>query len=116
MQGQGDRLSDADDFKLIADAVKSQTGETQPSALSFNRPEQGLKFIYDLALGEQAQSALQRGAENNDFLRTLNSAFLDHPLPPFQEISKYMAPAGGVLFNRPTGLHYLSFSMNPENQ
>lgn len=116
MQGQGDRLSDADDFKLIADAVKSQTGETQPSALSFNRPEQGLKFIYDLALGEQAQSALQRGAENNDVLRTLNSAFQDHPLPPFQEISKYMAPAGGVLFNRPTGLHYLSFSMNPENQ
>jgi len=116
MQGQGDRLADADDFKIIAEAIKSQTGETQPSALSFNRPEQGLKFIYDLALGDQAQSALQAGAENDDFLRTLNSAFQDHPLPPFEEISKYMAPAGGVLFNRPTGPHYLSFSMNPENQ
>ncbi|MBA61045.1 MAG: hypothetical protein CMJ76_01655 [Planctomycetaceae bacterium] len=115
-QGGEDRLTDAEDFKLILDTVRSQTGEFKPSAITFSRPEKGLEFIYNLALGEDAQSALQQGAENNDFLRTLNSAFLDHPLPPFEEISKYMAPSGGVLFNRPTGLHFLSFSLNPENQ
>lgn len=115
-QGGEDRLADADDFKLVLDTVRAQTGEFKPSAITFSRPEKGLEFIYNLALGEDAQSALQQGAENNDFLRTLNSAFLDHPLPPFEEISKYLAPSGGVLFNRPTGLHFLSFSLNPENQ
>ena len=115
-QGGEDRLADAEDFRLVLDTVKAQTGEFKPSAITFSRPEKGLEFVYNLALGEDAQSALQQGAENNDFLRTLNSAFLDHPLPPFEEISKYMAPSGGVLFNRPTGLHFLNFSLNPENQ
>ena len=115
-QGGEDRLADAEDFKLVLNTVKAQTGEFKPSAITFSRPEKGLEFLYNLGMGEDAQSALQQGAENNDFLRTLNSAFLDHPLPPFEEISKYLAPTGGVLFNRPTGLHFLSFSLNPENQ
>lgn len=115
-QGGEDRLADADDFRLVLDTVRSQTGEFKPSAVTFSRPEKGLEFIYNLGMGDDAQSALQAGAENNDFLRILNSAFLDHPLPPFEEISKYLAPSGGVLFNRPTGLHFLSFTLNPENQ
>jgi len=115
-QGGENRLADADDFRLVLDTVRAQTGEFKPSAITFSRPDKGLEFIYNLGMGDDAQSALQRGAENNDFLRTLNSAFQDHPLPPFEEISKYLAPSGGVLFNRPTGLHFLSFSLNPENQ
>lgn len=115
-QGDGERLADADDFKLVADAVRAQTGEIQPSALSFTRPEQGMKFLYDLILSDRVQSTLEREAERGDIPRILNSAFKDNPLPPFEQLSKYFAPAGGVLFNRPTGLHYLSFSLNPENQ
>jgi len=113
--GDGEKLADQSDFQLIVAQIKAQTGEIEPSAISFSRPEHSLKMIYDVVLGDSVQDTITNQASNNQFFRVLNSAFQDHPLPEFSEISKHLAPTGGVLFNRPTGLHYMAFSLKPES-
>ena len=113
--GDGEKLADQSDFQLIVAQIKAQTGEIEPSAISFSRPEHSLKMIYDVVLGDSVQGTITNQASNNQFFRVLNSAFQDHPLPEFSEISKHLAPTGGVLFNRPTGLHYMTFSLKPES-
>jgi hypothetical protein len=113
--GDGDKLIDQSDFKLIVAQIKAQTGEVQPSAISFSRPEHSLKMFYDVLLGDSVQNTITNQASDNQFFRVINSAFQDHPLPEFSEISKHLAPTGGVLFNRPSGLHYMSFSLKPES-
>jgi hypothetical protein len=70
-------------------------------------------MFYDVLLGDSVQDTITNQASDNQFFGVLNSAFQDHPLPEFSEISKHLAPTGGVLFNRPSGLHYMSFSLKP---
>jgi hypothetical protein len=111
--GEGEKLVDQSDFQLIVAQIKAQTGEIQPSAISFSRPEHALKMFYDVLLGDSVQDTITNQASDNQFFGVLNSAFQDHPLPEFSEISKHLAPTGGVLFNRPSGLHYMSFSLKP---
>ena len=113
--GDGEKLADQSDFQLIVAQIKAQTGEIQPSAISFSRPEHSLKMFYDVLLGDSVQDTIKSQASDNQFFRVINSAFQDHPLPQFSEISKHLAPTGGVLFNRPSGLHYMSFSLKPES-
>jgi hypothetical protein len=113
--GEGEKLIDQSDFQLIVSQIKAQTGEIQPSAISFSRPEYALKMFYDVLLGDSVQDTITNQASDNQFFGVLNSAFQDHPLPEFSEISKHLAPTGGVLFNRPSGLHYMSFSLKPES-
>ena len=113
--GEGEKLADQSDFQLIVAQIKAQTGETQPSAISFSRPEHSLKMFYDVLIGDSVQDTITSQASDNQFFRVINSAFQDHPLPEFSEISKHLAPTGGVLFNRPSGLHYMSFSLKPES-
>jgi len=111
--GEGEKLADQSDFQLIVAQIKAQTGEIKPSAISFSRPEHSLKMFYDVLLGDSVQDTITSQASDNQFFRVLNSAFQDHPLPEFSDISKHLAPTGGVLFNRPSGLHYMSFSLKP---
>ena len=113
--GEGEKLADQSDFQLIVAQIKAQTGEIQPSAISFSRPEHALKMFYDVLLGDSVQDTITNQASDNQFFGVLNSAFQDHPLPEFSEISKHLAPTGGVLFNRPSGLHYMSFSLKPDS-
>ena len=113
--GEGEKLADQSDFQLIVAQIKAQTGEIQPSAISFSRPEHSLKMFYDVLLGDSVQDTITNQASDNQFFRVINSAFQDHPLPQFSEISKHLAPTGGVLFDRPSGLHYMSFSLKPES-
>ncbi|MBT4692665.1 MAG: hypothetical protein HOB73_04910 [Planctomycetaceae bacterium] len=112
--GDGEKLADQSDFQLIVAQIKAQTGEVQPSAISFSRPEHSLKMFYDVLIGDSVQDTITNQASDNQFFRVLNSAFQDHPLPEFSELSKHLAPTGGVLFNRPSGLHYMSFSLKPD--
>ncbi|MDC0574314.1 hypothetical protein OAO39_00125 [Pirellulaceae bacterium] len=113
--GDGEKLADQSDFQLIVAQIKAQTGEIKPSAISFSRPEHSLKMFYEVLLGDSVQDTITNQASDNQFFRVINSAFQDHPLPEFSEISKHLAPTGGVLFNRPSGLHYMSFSLDPQS-
>ena len=99
------------DFKLITSKIKRQPGGDAPGAITFARPEEGLRFWYDLANAENTQKRLSQQAERNRFFGSVNQALKDNPLPPFSVIAEYMAPGGGMLVNDETGIHYMTFTL-----
>jgi hypothetical protein len=99
------------DFKLIASKIRRQPGGDAPGAIQFTRPEEGLRYWYDLINADDTRRRLGQQGENNAFLGSLNQALKNHPLPPFEVISEYMAPGGGVITNDETGIHYTTFTL-----
>ena len=77
----------------------------------FQRPEESFRALYEMATADGIRDGLSEGAEGNDFLRAINDALSDNPLPPFSEIAKYLAPSGGLFTMDETGLHYTGFSL-----
>ena len=52
------------DYKLIASKIKRQVGGDAPGMVQFSRPEEGLRFWYDLATSDNTQAdASGRGRE-----------------------------------------------------
>ena len=104
-------LADELDFKLIASKIKRQPGGKSASMISFNRPEEGMRMLYDLAASEGTREQLRRGGENNRFFKSLGKALDDNPLPPFAVLRQYLAPGGAMIVDDETGIHYMAFSL-----
>jgi hypothetical protein len=99
------------DFKLVVSKIRRQPGGENPALVSFNRPEEGMRMLYDLAIADTTRSQLRRQAENNRFFKSLDTALKENPLPPFEVLRRYLAPGGALLVDDETGLHYLAFSL-----
>jgi len=99
------------EFKLIASKIRRHPGGDAPGLLSFNRPEEGMRLLYDLATSDTTRERLAKGAEGNKGLRALDTALRENPLPPFSVIAKYLAPGGSLLTSDETGFHYTSFTL-----
>jgi hypothetical protein len=102
-------LANSLDFKLIASKIKRQPGGDAPGAIQFSRPEEGMRFWYDLALSEETKRRLE--SADNNFFRSVDQALKDHPLPPFEVLAQYLAPGGGMIVNDDTGIHYSTFTL-----
>ena len=70
-------------------------------------------MVFDLVTGENAQGFIAENAESNPLFGALDRAYTDHGIPDYEEIAKYLAPSGALLFNKETGLHFISFSLKP---
>ncbi len=99
------------EYKLISGKIKRQVGGDAPALVSFSRPEEALRFVYELVRAENTQKGLESASENNDFLRNVNKALKDNPLPAFSVLAKYFAPGGGMVVNDETGIHYMTFTL-----
>jgi hypothetical protein len=99
------------EYKLIASKIKRQVGGEAPGMVQFSRPEEGMRFLYELARAEDTQKGLESAAERNPFLKNVNKAMKDNPLPPFSVLAKYFAPGGGMMVNDETGYHYMGFTL-----
>jgi hypothetical protein len=111
-QSNPDRsLSTSLDFKLIASKIRRLPGGDAPGAVIFQRPEEGLRFWYEMATAEQTKKRLSEQAGKNRFFGSVDQALKDNPLPPFSVLAEYMAPGGGLLVNDPTGIHYTTFTL-----
>jgi len=106
-----DNLEKAVDFQVVASRIARRAGKTKPAMISFSRPEETLRFLYELAGAEQTRQRLRERAGSNLLLRSLNSTLEANPLPPFAVLEKYFAPSGAMLIDDEAGLHYLSFSL-----
>lgn len=104
-------LASALDFKLIASKIGRQAGGNAPGMIAFNRPEEAMRMLYDLAQGDDVRKTLANQAESNPFFRSVEKAMKDNPLPPFAVISRYLAPVGGMMTNDETGFHYTAFGL-----
>jgi hypothetical protein len=110
--GTTERLADSLDFKLVHSRVGRLSEE--PGLVLFNRPETGLRYMYELVNSDQARDFLAEQRENNRFFSAVDDALASHPLPAFEVIAKYFAPSGGILQDTSTGLHYYQFSLRRE--
>ncbi len=97
------------DFKLIAGKIRRQVGGAKPGMITFSRPEEGFKVLYEMATGADTRQRLSGAAEDNEFFGALNGALERNELPPFSVLAQYLAPAGGMLVSDETGLHYTGF-------
>jgi hypothetical protein len=104
------------DFKLIASKLERVAGETKPAMLSFDRPEEGMRFLYDLATSEQAKTFLQRQSDRNPFFKSINSSMEKQPIPPFSVIQKYLAPGGSIVVDDETGIHLMNFALKRQGE
>jgi hypothetical protein len=104
-------LRDELDFRLIASRLQRLPGGETPDMITFNRPEEAMRLMYELATADATRDRLSRGAENSAFARALDGALRDNPLPPFSAISRYLAPGGSLLTNDADGLHWISFTL-----
>lgn len=114
-------LSHSADFGRVADEIrrraKSSTGARgQAAMVTFERPEEGMRVMYEMAVAERSRERLRRAAGRNPFARSLNTALEAHPLPPFAVLERYLAPQGTVLVDDASGLDYISFTLRPKTQ
>jgi hypothetical protein len=79
--------------------------------LTFQRPEEGLRFWYEMAQAENTKKRLAEQGSRNQFLGSVDQALKDHPLPPFSVLAEYMAPGGGMIVSDQTGIHYMTFTL-----
>lgn len=110
--GTTERLADSLDFKLVYSRVGRLSEE--PGMVMFNRPEVGLRYVYDLVNSDQARNFLAEQRDSNEFFSILDDALTSHPLPAFEVIAKYFAPSGGILYDSASGLHLYSFTLRRE--
>jgi CRISPR/Cas system CSM-associated protein Csm2 small subunit len=104
-------LSDSIEYKLIRDKIKAQLKEKEYSIMSYQRPEEQLRLFYDLAKDPENVKRLEDMSQNNPFFGALFSALKGRNLPPFEQLSKYMVPAGAFMTEEENGLHYTTFSL-----
>jgi hypothetical protein len=109
------RLATELDYKLIASKISRQIGGDAPGFVQFARPEEGLRFWYEMAVAEDTRALLARGAENNPLLKDVDQALNDNPLPPFSVLAKYLAPSGSMMTNDETGYHMMSFTLKRQD-
>ena len=99
------------DFKLIAGKIKRQVGGAKPGMITFSRPEEGFKVLYEMATGDATRTQLAEAADGNEFFGALNGALERNELPPFSVLAQYLAPTGGMLVSDETGIHYTGFAL-----
>jgi len=107
-------LANSLDYKLIASKIKRQPGGEAPGLVQFQRPEEGMRFWYELASADTTRQRLAQRAEQVPFFKSVDQALKDHPLPPFDVLAQYLAPGGGMMVNDETGIHYSSFTLKRE--
>jgi len=106
-----DSLGAALDYRLVASKIARRTSGKKPAMLGFRRPDESMRFLYELAVADRTRERLRGQAEHNPFFKSLNSALEAHPLPPFEVIQRYFAPGGSAVLDDETGLHYTAFSL-----
>lgn len=114
-EGTGERLADSIDYAIVSRRLMRQAGGREPSVVLVNRPEESFRYLYDLATSDATNQWLQESAQNNRFLKNVGSALDKNPLPPFEVLSKYLAPSGGVVVDDDTGFHYVGVTLRRES-
>jgi len=136
------RLGEALEFQLIQDRIQAHLQGKHASAITYSRPEEQLQTFFELVRDPEQRKGLEqlnlsslpripgmafagqarasqdqvrsRLARSNPIFKALNEALDEQELPPFAEVSKYLAPRGGFLVEEDTGLHYTAFSLRRE--
>ena len=111
-----DVLADDPDYKKLLREVKRQLDGKKPALITYQRPEEAIRMLYEAVQNEQTQAAIQDRAEDNPFFQALNDAFIENEMPDFDDFLKYFKPTAGVMTNDESGFHYMAFSPKIEDE
>ena len=106
-------LAQDPDYAKVIRQIRKQLDGKEPGLITYNRPEQSFRMFYDLAQSDNVREVLSSRGEQVPFLKSLGETLADNKLPEFEHFLKYMAPAGGMLVNDESGMHYMAFSLKP---
>lgn len=110
-QQSGASLADDIEFKLIASEIRRQTQGAKAGMISFSRPEESFRAMYEMGTSRDIRERLAANAQNNRAFKALYDALERNPLPPFSVIARHLAPGGALLTSDSTGFHYTSFTL-----
>jgi hypothetical protein len=103
------------EFQLIAGKIRRQNGGARAALIRFTRPEETVRWLYELLKSRQAQESVGGPVQRGRLFQTLDGALKQNPLPPFEVLRRYLAPGGAMLVDDATGLHYMSFTLRRES-
>ena len=112
--GTIERLSESEDYARIAATLGRETAGIQPAGFLVNRWEEQLRHWYELLTSEQGREFFGEQAADNRFFAALVAALDENELPPFDVLSQYTGPNGGILYDTDTGFHAISFTLREE--
>ncbi|MFT5527940.1 MAG: hypothetical protein ACI9G1_001171 [Pirellulaceae bacterium] len=107
----GDSLADQPDFKVVSTKIARHAGTRRPVFAGFQRPDEALRALYEVAVSKETKGLLDQNVEGNPVLQALKGAMEDHPLPAFAELQKYLAPRGSYVTSDETGIHYVGLDL-----
>jgi hypothetical protein len=110
-QQTGGGLASDLEFKLIASEVRRQVRTNQSGLVTFRRPEESLRALYELGTSSTIRERMAVNAPNNRAIQVLYESLQKNPLPPFSLFAQYLAPGGALLTNEANGFHYTTFTL-----
>src|SRR5579864_8508228 len=111
LRAGGPRLADSPDFQAVAKELPEQT-----STLSYAKPEEAIRQLYDMLKSGQFQKALEQAAmAGGPDVPKLGDLFDMNKLPEFSVISKYLSQSGGYGVMSEDGFLTTSFSLRKVN-
>ena len=114
-KGDHDSLADSEDYNNIMDHMKRQLGTDAPSLTLYSNPREQMKWMFELANGEDVKGLLEQGSAENKYVESLKNVLEDHPLPDFDNVAKYFPPSGGFMTVDAAGYHFMVFQLRAEN-
>jgi hypothetical protein len=104
------RLQDELDYKFLVGKLKSHA-TTAPSMVRFERPDEGLRFAYQLLQTDDIRQKVHEQRDKHPFFKAVDEMLTENRLPPFEVFGQYLAPSGSMLVNEESGLHHVSFGL-----
>ena len=113
-QGEGERLIDDQNYGRIVDESHRLLNNELPMANFYSDPKRQLKWFLELADADQTKEVLTKAAESNKFISGIMQRIEENPLPPFEQLGKYLSQSGGFMSDDDTGVHMLFFTLKSE--
>jgi hypothetical protein len=73
-----------------------------------------MEFRWSLLRSELLRLQLREWFDGNEMVLQLVDALEQHPLPPWSQVSQYVAPSISVIGDNETGVHYTLFRLKPQ--
>jgi hypothetical protein len=110
----GSPLAESPIFESAVKAARGNFGGGYPISLSFTRNDLVMEFRWSLLRSELLRLQLREWFDGNEMVLQLVDALEQHPLPPWSQVSQYVAPSISVIGDNETGVHYTLFRLKPQ--
>ncbi len=110
-QGEIEALRDSKEYQMISERMTRLLGTDMPCGISYARPVESFRWMFELAKSEDSQNFLSNQAESNKYVGGIKRVMDENPLPDFADLEKYFQPQGGFMTSDDTGFHMLFFEL-----